>query len=96
MLKRIVVNYLAVYGLPTAVILVGFAVGQNSWFSPHSYGWLLLYLCLPVSLAVQLIRIVRSPMKLHAIANAAASFGLFVAVFVVLMELMPNYWPDWA
>ena len=95
-MRRIVVNYSVVYGPPTAVILIGYAMGRNVWFSAHGgLGWLILYLCVPFSLGAQLIRIARSTTKIAGFVDACISLVLFVVVFVALFELMPNYWPGW-
>ena len=95
-MRRVLVNSLVVYGLPVAVILVGFVVGRNFWFSPHSYGWLILFTSLLFSLGAQLIRIARSPSKVTAMMDSLISLALFVALSVALLELMPNYWPNWS
>ena len=96
MLRRLAWNYLLVFGLPTLVTLVGFFVGKNYWFNPHSYGWPLLLLSLLFSVAAQLMRIARSETKSLAVLDGAISLVAFALIFVALFALMPNYWPDWS
>jgi hypothetical protein len=94
--RGICINFFVVYGLPTIAVLIGFPVGRNVWFTPHSGGWLLLFVCLVFSLIAQFVRIARSRTKIAESVNGAVSLALFVILFTVLMELMPNYWPNWS
>jgi hypothetical protein len=92
--RRLMVNYLVVFGLPTLVVLSGFYFGKNVLFSAHSaIGLMLLFLSLLIALGAQLIRIAGSPRKWLTAGDALVSIVAFALIFGVLYALMPNQWP---
>lgn len=86
------------YGAALFILILGFVVGRNVFFSPHGgLGWIMVPLALVVGLVVRVIEIVfsKSPPRIQGISNLFLGFVLFCVVAAMLFALMPNAWNNW-